>query len=484
MSPLAADPVAAERAAGDELRGALRRRLTSTDRRLRLLRLLETLVWLGPAASLWALSTWLLRLAAADGGVGFGALWPSWAGGVVLLALALRAVLAMGRDLPAAARALDDAGDLEDATTTALELGQRLDDPDNAPLLPWATLVLRRANSGLQRVGPRQAVPELVPRGAAAACAASAMLLAPVALPSSFVGEALAAVVSGERADNVGDSRMSSATTLEEAPERRAGIPELQANLSDLPLLTLRVREAGDEDARQRPGETGEGADGTPGENRSDEVTENAGQSGEPAAGGEPGEEAAETGADLMRELEDGEAAGGGEEMSAPETSGAGEVDPDAETVSGEGGAGQPAEDGAEGEPGVGVAVSEEPGSSSADADGATAGVGTGPQDEMVDPFGDELLPTFSLEHALETALLESNREIERRPLTVTNATRFREAEVEMRQAAGLQIPAANNEAIDGNELPPARHPIAWRHRDAVTRYLEALEVEPEEDVE
>jgi len=96
----------------------------------------------------------------------------------------------------------------------------------------------------------------------------------------------------------------------------------------------------------------------------------------------------------------------------------------------------------------------------------------------MVDPFGDLLVPALSLEQALETALLESIEEIERRPLTTTSATQFRAAEVAMRgPAAGVVAEAA----ASSGDLPAARHPIAWRHRESVRRYLEALEAEAEE---
>ena len=111
----------------------------------------------------------------------------------------------------------------------------------------------------------------------------------------------------------------------------------------------------------------------------------------EAAAGDLAGEANAETGADLMRELDTGEGAGE-DELSAPGTPGEGEgAEAGAEAAAGEGAGGQPTEDGegAGSESGTAAAVSEEPGASNAEADGGTAGVGTGPQDEMVDPFGD-----------------------------------------------------------------------------------------------
>jgi hypothetical protein len=496
LSPPEVDsPAAGQAAAG--LRRDLLRGLAAVDRRLRFRRALAALVWLAPASCLWLLSTWLLR-AAAGGDGSVAALWPSWAGGIVLLALLLREAVALVRDLPAAARAVDRAGELRDTVATALEMQKRLgDDAGGRPgptsdtgtdlPLPWIALVLERGVAGLDRIGPRQAAPGLVPRGAVASSILSAVLLVPIALPDSFVGEALAAAMSS--ADSEAASRSLEAAALqEEEPGRRPGVPEFDVRLSDLPFLSLRIREPDSADDAQRgAGDASEGAEGSLGDNAEAQATEGNVEGSEAAAADFAGEGEAETGADLMRELDTGEGAGE-HEPGAPGMPGEGEgegAEAGAETAAGEGAGGQPTEDG-EGsgnESGTAAAVSEEPGASSAEADGGTAGVGTGPQDEMVDPFGDLLTPALSLEQALETALLESREEIQRRPLTTTSATQFRAAEVEMRGSATVAGVAANPTATDG-DLPPPRHPIAWRHRASVRRYLEALEDDSREDGE
>ena len=101
------------------------------------------------------------------------------------------------------------------------------------------------------------------------------------------------------------------------------------------------------------------------------------------------------------------------EKGAAPGTEGSAEsADPGAEAGEGDGSGGQPTEDG-EGsgaESGSAAALSDEPGSSDGEADGAAAGIGTGPQEEMVDPFGDLLVPALSLEQALETACSSRSR--------------------------------------------------------------------------
>ena len=196
MSPPEADSPVPGQAAAD-LRRDFLRGLAAVDRRLRLRRALAALVWLAPASCLWLLSTWLLRVAAGgDGSV--AALWPSWAGGIVLLALLLREAASLGRNLPAAARAVDQAGDLHDTVATALEMQRRLDtrpddrrharnDAEAVWPLPWIALVLERGVAGLDRTGPRQTAPRLVPRGAAVSAILSAVLLArsPCRPPSS-----------------------------------------------------------------------------------------------------------------------------------------------------------------------------------------------------------------------------------------------------------------------------------------------------------
>ncbi len=489
MSPPEADfPVAGQAAAG--LRRDFLRRLAAVDRRLRLRRALAALVWLAPASCLWLLSTWLLRLAAGgDGNV--AALWPSWAGGIVLLALLVREAASLGRNLPAAARAVDQAGDLHDTVATALEMQKRLDagavDPRRAKNdaeavwpLPWIALVLERGVAGLDRTGAPQAAPRLVPRGAAASAILSAVLLAPIALPTSFVGEALAAAMSGDGAESASQD-LEAAALLEEESGRRPGVPEFDVRLSDLPFLTLRVREPDSSDDARKG--ASDGAEGSLGDDAEAEAADGNAEGGEAASGDLAGELNSETGADLMRELDTGEGAGE-DELSAPGTPGEGEgAEAGAETAAGEGAGGQPTEDGegAGNESGTAAAVSEEPGASSAEADGGTAGVGTGPQDEMVDPFGDLLAPALSLEQALETALLESPEEAFRRPLTTTSATQFRAAEVAMRgSSAGI---GASPTAASG-DLPPPRHPIAWRHRVSVRRYLESLDDDSREDPE
>ena len=491
MSPPEADSPVAGQAAAD-LRRDFLGRLAAVDRRRRLRRALAALVWLTPAACLWLLSTWLLNLSASgDGNV--AALWPSWAGGIVLLALLVREAASLGRDLPAAARAVDQAGDLHDTVATALEMQKRLG-PDSGDRhaktdaeavwpLPWIALVLERAVAGLDRTGARQAAPRLVPRGGAASAILSAVLLAPIALPTSFVGEALAAAMTGDGAESAARG-LEAAALLEEEPGRRPGVSEFDVRLSDLPFLTLRIREPdSSDDARRAAGEGAEGAEGSLGDDTEAEATEGAAERGEAAAGDLAGEANAETGADLMRELDTGEGAGE-EELNAPGTPGEGEgAEAGAETAAGEGAGGRPTEggEGAGNESGTAAAVSEEPGASSAEADGGTAGIGTGPQDEMVDPFGDLLTPALSLEQALETALLESHEEIQRRPLTTTSATQFRAAEVAMR-GAGAGVGASPTAA--SGDLPTPRHPIAWRHRVSVRRYLESLEDDSREDGE
>ncbi len=501
------------------LRRDLLRSLTAVDRRRRLQRVLRSLVWLAPAFSLWLLSAWLLS--AAGGAYGFdegsvAALWPSWAGGIVLLALVLREAVSLLPDLPAAARAVDRAGDLHDTVATALEMqrhpngkrhldgkrpgadtGRRHDlkkqqapDPHDtephAPKqaaetvlpLPWIALVLERGAEGLNRIGPRQAVPRLVPRGAMASAVVSAVLLVPIFLPRSFVGEALAAVMSSD--DAAASPGSLEAAALEEEPGRRPGIPALDVQLGDLPFLTLRLREPDSSDEARRSGDASEGVEGSLGDGAETEGNgTNDGENGEGAAGDFADEGKAETGADLMRELDTGEG-DGADDPGAPGAPGEGEgAEAGTETAAGEGAGGQPTEDG-EGsgnESGTAAAASDEPGTSSAEPDGSAAGVGTGPQDEIVDPFGDLLTPAFSLEQALDTALLESREEIERRPLSTTSATRFRAAEVAMRGSGGTIGSAAGSDATAARgDLPPPRRPIAWRHRASVRRYLESLE--------
>lgn len=473
-----------------ELQSRLLRGLSATDRRLRLRRSLAALTWFAPGACLWLLATWLLALGATGEG-GLAALWPCWAGGAVLLLLAMREAAALGRDLPAAARAVDRTGDLHDAVATALEMQERLDhsradrrregDGTVWPL-PWIALVLERAVAGLERIGPKQTVPRLVPRGTLPSAGVSLLLLLPVALPRSFVGEALAAAMSGDAAGDLPPG-FEAAALLEDDPNRIPGIPELDVRLSDLPFVTLRVREPNAEDG-SRSGDSTDAAEGSLGDGAEAEALDATAEGSDAAANALTDETNPETGADLMRELDNREGTGEEEKGTAPGTEGSGEgTEPGAEAGEGDGSGGQPVEDG-EGsgdESGTAAAVSDEPGSSDGEADGAAAGVGTGPQEEMVDPFGDLLVPALSLEQALQTALLESIEEIERRPLTTTSATQFRAAEVAMRGAA----PGGVAEAVASNgDLPGARHPIAWRHRESVRRYLEALEAEAEEDGE
>ncbi len=472
----------------EELRGRLLRGLRATDRRLRLRRGLKALTWFAPAACLWLLATWLLALGAATGGA---ALWPSWAGGAVLLLLALREAAALGRDLPAAARAVDRAGDLHDAAATALEMQQRLDDSRAEQRrasdgivwpLPWIALVLERAVVGLERTGPRRTVPRLVPGSALPSAGICLVLLLPVALPRSFVGEALAAAVSGDAAGELPPG-FEAAALLEDDPHRIPGLPELDVRLSDLPIVTLRVREPNAEDGA-RAGDATDAADGSLGDGAEAEALDATAEGGDAAANALTDGTDPETGADLMRELDNREGTGEEEQGTAPGTEGSGEgAEPGAEAGEGDGSGGQPVEDseGSGAESDAAAAISDEPGSSDGEADGAAAGIGTGPQEEMVDPFGDLLVPALSLEQALETALIESIEEIERRPLTTTSATQFRAAEVAMREPA---TGAAGEAAASGGDLPAARHPIAWRHRESVRRYLEALEAEAQEDGE
>lgn len=489
MRPSGTDRTPAAEADAAELRGRLLRGLKATDRRLRLNRALKTLTWFAPAACLWLLATWLLGLGAAGGAD--AAFWPSWAGGAALLLLGLREAAALGRDLPAAARAVDRAGDLHDAAATALEMQQRLDhsraerrrasDGIVWPL-PWIALVLERAIAGLERTGPRQTVPRLVPGSALPSAGICLVLLLPVALPRSFVGEALAAAMSGDAAGELPPG-FEAAALLEDDPNRIPGLPELDVRLSDLPIVTLRVREPNAEDGA-RSGDATDAADGSLGDGAEAEALDATAEGGDAAADALTDGTDPETGADLMRELDNRQGTGEEEQGTAPGTEGSGEgAEPGAEAGEGDGSGGQPVEDG-EGsgaESGAAAAISDEPGSSDGEADGAAAGVGTGPQEEMVDPFGDLLVPALSLEQALETALIESIEEIERRPLTTTSATQFRAAEVAMR---GPATGAAGEAAASGGDLPAARHPIAWRHRESVRRYLEALEAEAEEDGE
>ena len=275
LSPPEADSPVPGQAAAD-LRRDFLRGLAAVDRRLRLRRALAALVWLAPASCLWLLSTWLLRVAAGgDGSV--AALWPSWAGGIVLLALLLREAASLGRNLPAAARAVDRAGDLHDTVATALEMQRRLDtrpddrrharnDAEAVWPLPWIALVLERGVAGLDRTGPRQTAPRLVPRGAAVSAILSAVLLAPIALPTSFVGEALAAAMNGDSAESAARG-LEAAALLEEESGRRPGVPEFDVRLSDLPFLTLRVREPdSSDDARRAAGDGSEGAEGSLGD--------------------------------------------------------------------------------------------------------------------------------------------------------------------------------------------------------------------------
>jgi hypothetical protein len=476
----------------DELRSRLLRGLSATDRRLRLRRGLKALTWFAPAACLWLLATWLLGLGAANGGGG-AALWPSWAGGAILLLLGLREAAALGRDLPAAARAVDRAGDLHDAAATALEMQYRLDDSRTDRRresdgtvwpLPWIALVLERAVAGLEGTGPRQTVPRLVPGSALPSAGICLVLLLPVALPRSFVGEALAAAISGDAAGDVPPG-FEAAALFEDDPNRMPGVPELDVRLSDLPLVTLRVREPGADDGA-RSGDATDAADGSLGDGAEAEALDATAEGGDAAANALTDGTDPETGADLMRELDNREGTGEEEQGTAPGTEGSGDgAEPGTEAGEGDGSGGQPVEDGegSGGESGAAAAISDEPGSSDGEADGAAAGVGTGAQEEMVDPFGDLLVPALSLEQALETALLESIEEIERRPLTTTSATQFRAAEVGMRGAAAGDDDDADA-AASGGDLPAARHPIAWRHRESVRRYLEALEAEAEEDGE
>lgn len=492
MKPSDPDRTATAEADAAELQSRLLRGLSAIDRRLRLRRGLAALTWFAPAACLWLLASWLLELGLLElgaAGESAVALWPAWAGGAVLLLLGLREGAALGRDLPAAARAVDRTGDLHDAVATALEIQHRLDDSradrrregDGAVWpLAWVALVLERAVAGLERTGPRQTVPRLAPGGALPSVGVSLLLLLPVALPRSFVGEALAAAMTGDAAGDLPPG-FEAAALLEDDPNRIPGIPELDVRLSDLPFVTLRVREPNAEDGA-RGGDSTDAAEGNLGDGAEAETLDAAAEGGEAAANALTDETNPETGADLMRELDNRDGAGEEEKGAAPGTEGSGEgTESSAEAGEGDGSGGQPAEDGqgSGDESGTAAAVSDEPGSSSGEADGAAAGVGTGPQEEMVDPFGDLLVPALSLEQALETALLESIEEIERRPLTTTSATQFRAAEVAMR---GVAAPGVAAEAAASNgDLPAARHPIAWRHRESVRRYLEALEAEAEE---
>ena len=489
MRPSGTDRTTAAEADAAELRGRLLRGLKTTDRRLRLNRALKTLTWFAPATCLWLLATWLLGLGAAGGAD--AAFWPSWAGGAALLLLGLREAAALGRDLPAAARAVDRAGDLHDAAATALEMQYRLDDSradrrresdGTVWPLPWIALVLERAVAGLEGTGPRQTVPRLVPGSALPSVGICLVLLLPVALPRSFVGEALAAAMNGDAAGELPPG-FEAAALLEDDPNRMPGVPELDVRLSDLPLVTLRVREPNAEDGA-RAGDATDAADGSLGDGAEAEALDATAEGGDEAANALTDGTDPETGADLMRELDNREGTGEEEQGTAPGTEGSGEgAEPGAEAGEGDGSGGQPVEDseGSGAESGSAAAISDEPGSSDGDADGAAAGVGTGPQEEMVDPFGDLLVPALSLEQALETALIESIEEIERRPLTTTSATQFRAAEVAMREPA---TGAAGEAAASGGDLPAARHPIAWRHRESVRRYLDALEAEAEEDGE
>ena len=189
IEAVGADQATAAEAEAAELRARLLRGVSATDRRLRLRRALKALTWLGAGACLWLLATWLLVLGAGAAGP-VAALWPSWAGGAVLVLLFLREAAALGRDLPAAARALDRAGDLHDAAATALEMQRRMGEPgggrqdENARRgavwpLPWIALVLRRAVAGLDRTGPRRTVPRLVPPSALPSAGICFVLLLP-----------------------------------------------------------------------------------------------------------------------------------------------------------------------------------------------------------------------------------------------------------------------------------------------------------------
>jgi len=492
LKPTGPDPTATSEADAAELQDRLLRGLSATDRRLRLRRGLKSLTWFAPAACLWLLASWLLALGATSEG-GVAAHWPSWAGGAVLLLLALRETAALGRDLPAAARAVDREGDLHDAAATALEMQDQLGRSSDGGKggrtggetvwpLPWISLVLERAVAGLDRTDVKQTVPRLVPRSALPSAGISLLLLLPVALPRSLVGEALASAMSGDAAGDLPPG-FEAAALLEDDPNRMPGVPELDVRLSDLPLVTLRVREPNGEDGA-RSGDSTDAAEGSLGDGVEAEALDAMAEGSDAAANALTDQTNPETGADLMRELDNREGTGEEEKGTAPGTEGSGEgTEPGAEAGEGDGSGGQSVDDG-EGsgdESGTAAAVSDEPGSSSGEADGAAAGVGTGPQEEMVDPFGDLLVPALSLEQALETALLKSIEEIERRPLTTTSATQFRAAEVAMRGAAPGVVAGA---AASSGDLPAARHPIAWRHRESVRRYLEALEAEAEEDGE
>ncbi len=431
-------------------------------------------------------------------------LWPSWAGLAVLLLLALRQAAALGRDLPAAARAVDRAGSLHDTVATGLEMQRRLmpssddgrrdrgggtGDASGWPL-PWITLVLERAVAALDRYGPRRTVPRLVPRGAPASAGLCLLLLLPAALPRSLVGDALAAAMNGDAGNGLPPG-FEAAALLEDDPDRAPGVPELDVRLGDLPLVTLRVREPDAEKGDGSRGDATDAMEGSAGDGAEAEAVDRAAENGGAQAGARTDETAPETGTDLMRELDNRPGAGEAEDGASSGTEGNGDsADPGAEAPEtgeageGDGEGGQPAEDGegdgAGDEGSAAAAVSDKPGSSDGEADGAAAGVGTGPQEDMVDPFGDVLVPALSLQQAIETALLESIAEIERRPLTTTGATRFRAAEMAMRgSAVGA---AAETAASRRGKLPAARRPVAWRHRDAVRRYLNALESAAEED--
>ncbi len=380
---------------------------------------------------------------------------------------------------------MDRAGDLHDAVVTALEMQRRLDDsraarprPSEGAVwpLPWILLVLDRAATGLERTSPERAVPRLVPRAALPSAGISLLLLLPVALPGSFVGEALSTTMTGDDARDLPPS-FEAAAVLEDDPDRMSGVPELDARLGNLPFVTLRRREPDAEEGGSNRGEATDVAEA--------EALDAAAEGGDAAANALADETHPETGADLMRELDNRQETGEEKNGTAANQEGGGE-EPAVGAEGGEGGegdgsGGQAVEDG-EGsgeEGGAAAAVSDDPGAG--EADGAAAGVGTGLREEKVDPFGDLVVPALRLEEALETALLQSIEEIERRPLTTTSATRFRAAEVAMRGAAADVVAEA---AASGGNLPAARRPIAWRHRESVRRYLEARESQAEKDGE
>ncbi len=480
-----------------ELRRRLLRGVAATDRRLRLHRALRSLTWLLPATCLWLLATRLLYLGAS--GPGDPLLWPSWAGAAVLLLVAIREVAALGRDLPAAARLIDRAGDLRDAVATGLEMQAQLDHtrpagPGDASTttkpaergkwpLAWVTLVLQRAAAAIDSATPRRTVPRLRPRGALVSVVVSLLLLLPVALPRSFVAEALAATLNGSSDADLPPG-FEAAALLEDESDRIPGVPELDVRLSDLPFVTLRVREPGADDGARGPGDLADALDGSAGDGADAEALQDA-WAGEGGSGDALADEAdRETGAELMRELDNRAGAGEQENGEAAGTEAAGEAaEAGAEPGDGNGNGGQPMEDGeGTGEAGgAAAAISDDAGMSDGEADGAAAGIGTAPQEEMVDPFGDLLTPALSLEQALEAAMIESAEEVERRPLATTSATQYRAAEVAMRGATRASAPPARR-SVSGADLPAARSPIAWRHREAVRRYLEALAADDETD--